>query len=133
MTRELNIEGVGFIIKLRSNNILHAHILNIEPNSDASILSFNYSIRELLANNKVPLLMTFDDFTVPSHRIRKFWARKESCPNSLADAYVVTNLGHALIGRFYIKECNPTRPTKIFNKEEDAIQWLRTFVEKSDP
>ena len=43
-----------------------------------------------------------------------------------AEAFVVESLANRLIANFYIKFNRPKNPTKIFNKMESALAWLRT-------
>ncbi|MFL5752584.1 MAG: hypothetical protein ACJ76F_04195 [Bacteroidia bacterium] len=93
-----------------------------------SLKKFNEVMGRLLHHQQAPLLITLDEFAIPPVETREFWARKESCPYASADAYVAVNLGHKIIGSVYLRFNRPGRPTKIFNSEEDAVEWLRTFL-----
>jgi hypothetical protein len=118
----------AFIIRLRSDGIIHSHTSSsLEFNVD-SLERFNEVMGKMVNYQKVPLLITLDEFAIPPVETRVFWAKKESCPYASADAYVATNFGHKFIGNFYLKFNKPDRPTKIFSNEKDAIEWLKTFL-----
>ncbi|MES2515101.1 MAG: hypothetical protein V4580_13200 [Bacteroidota bacterium] len=117
-----------FSLKLRSDGILHSHTSsNLDFNIN-SLKKFNVLMGEMVNHQKVPLLITLDEFAIPPLETRVFWAKKESCPYASADAYVAANFGHKLIGNFYLRFNKPGRPTKIFATKEEAIFWLKTFL-----
>lgn len=118
----------AFTLKWRSDGILHSHTSsNLDFNVE-SLKKFNIVMGEMVGHQKVPLLITFDEFAIPPAETREFWAQKESCPYASADAYLATTFGHKFIGRFYLKFNKPGRPTKIFSTLEEAVDWLRGFV-----
>ncbi len=117
-----------FMVKLRSDGIIHLHTSsNLEFNIE-SLKQFNSVMGKMLNYKQTPLLITLDEFAIPLVETRVFWAKKESCPYALADAYVATNFGHKFIGNFYLKFNKQGRPTKIFATEQEAVSWLRTFL-----
>ncbi|MCD6017782.1 MAG: hypothetical protein K0S53_903 [Bacteroidetes bacterium] len=118
----------AFTIKFRSDGIIHSHTTaGIDFNVD-SLKKFSVVMGKMVNYRSVPLLITLDEFAIPPVETRAFWATKESCPYSSADAYVTSNMGHAMIGNFYLKFNKPGRPTKMFKTKEQAIKWLRTFL-----
>lgn len=119
----------AFTIKLRSDGILHSHTSSAIDFDIESLKQFNVVMAKMLNNQKAPLLITFDQFAIPPDETRGFWAKKESCPLALADAYVTASLGHKIIGNAYLKFNKPGRPTKIFNDEDSAVQWLQSFLQ----
>lgn len=56
---------------------------------------------------------------------RKYAA--ENSPPLKAVAYVIKGVGHRLLVRFYTKMRKIDKPTKFFEKIEDALAWLRTM------
>ena len=118
----------AFTIKLRSDGIIHSHTSSAIEFDVESLKKFNVVMGRMVNHQKVPLLITLDEFAIPPVETREFWAKKESCPYALADAYVAVNMGHKLIGNLYLKFNKPGRPTKIFATMEDAVEWLRTFL-----
>ena len=59
-------------------------------------------------------------------KLRDNFAERKT--GSLADAMMVKRLAEKILGNFYIRVNNPVIPTKIFIKEEDAIDWLRERI-----
>jgi hypothetical protein len=117
-----------FSLELRSDGILHSHTSSNLDFNIASLKKFNVVMGEMVNHQKVPLLITLDEFAIPPLETRVFWAKKDSCPYASADAYVATNFGHKLIGNFYLRFNKPGRPTKIFATKEEAVFWLKTFL-----
>ena len=118
----------AFVIQLRGDGILHSHTKSGIDFNIQSLKKFNVVMGEMLNHKMAPLLITFDDFAIPPTETRDFWAKKESCPYASADAYLTTTFSHKLIGNIYLHFNKPERPTKIFTKKEDAIEWLKTFL-----
>lgn len=44
-----------------------------------------------------------------------------------ASAVVVDSLAYKLIANFYLQFNQPKRPYKVFNKEDEAITWLKSI------
>lgn len=120
----------AFTIKLRSDGIIHSHTSSNIDFDIESLKKFNVVMGEMTNHKKAPLLITFDEFAIPPVETRVFWAKKESCPYALADAYLALTFGHKFIGNFYLRVNKPGRPTRIFSNMEDAVEWLKTFVEE---
>ena len=118
----------AFTVMLRSDGIIHSHTSSAINFNIESLKEFNVIMAKMLNNKMAPLLITLDEFAIPPDDTRAFWAKKESCPLALADAYVTASLGHKIIGNAYLKFNKPGRPTKIFNDEKNAVEWLKTFL-----
>jgi hypothetical protein len=118
----------AFTLRWRSDGILHSHTSSAIEFNVESLKKFNVVMGQMVNYQKVPLLITLDEFAIPPAETRDFWAKKESCPYAIADAYVAVNLGHKLIAGAYLKFNKPERPTRIFSKQESAVEWLKTFL-----
>ncbi|MFN7012979.1 MAG: hypothetical protein ACK4ON_01785 [Bacteroidia bacterium] len=83
---------------------------------------------KVLGEGKIlPVLILTDKFTLPSAEARKFIAQADSNPYAKAEAYVISDLPQKIVGNFFLKFDKPARPTKIFTKEEEAVEWLKQF------
>ncbi len=40
---------------------------------------------------------------------------------------MISDLPQKIVGNFFLKFDKPARPTKIFTKEEEAVEWLKQF------
>ena len=69
-----------------------------------------------------------EEFALPNYEVRNYWAQKDTNPYSKAESFITNNLAQKIIGNFYMKIQKPTRPTKLFTNEKDAIEWLKTFL-----
>src|SRR5262245_26765003 len=80
-----------FTLQLRIDGILHSHISSTPDFDVESLKRFNEVMGQMLNRRPAPLLVTLDEFALPPGETRMFWAQKESCPWSLADAFVAAN------------------------------------------
>ena len=92
-------------------------------------VQINIAEGELL--NGVPssglVLMVADSTTQFTNDARSFSASKEGLRFSLAEALVVKTLAQRLVVNFYLKINKPSVPSKAFDSEESAIEWLLSF------
>lgn len=56
------------------------------------------------------------------------YAATHPVPGRLAEAIIIKSISVRILGNVYINFHKPTVPTKMFNKEEDAIEWLSKFL-----
>jgi hypothetical protein len=70
----------AFTIQLRSDGILHSHISTSLEFNIESLKKFNIIMGQMVQFRMTPLLITLDEFALPSAETRIFWAKKESCP-----------------------------------------------------
>ncbi|NQX98298.1 MAG: STAS/SEC14 domain-containing protein, partial [Flavobacteriales bacterium] len=63
-----------------------------------------------------------------SKESREYGAKKEVSGLSSAMAILAgKSLAAILVGNFFIRFNKPVTPTKIFKREEKALEWLATF------
>ncbi|HRE75153.1 MAG TPA: hypothetical protein PK798_08550 [Flavobacteriales bacterium] len=79
---------------------------------------------------KYPNLIVMGFHSSADHTARAFSASEESQAYRKADAFVISSLAQRIIANFYIKVQRPKVPTRFFNNEELALNWLRTFLPK---
>lgn len=61
----------------------------------------------------------------PTDEARALLASKEYTDKRVAAAFVTPTLANKIIGNFFIKFNKPATPTKLFNEEDIAFQWLK--------
>lgn len=66
-----------------------------------------------------------------SEEARKISASPAHNRNALAKAILVSTIHQRLIGNFFIKFYRPPVPTRVFDKEESALDWLREIGKTS--
>ncbi len=80
----------------------------------------------ILTNGKLlPILIFVDDFVQFSKDAREYSASMHGKRTCIAEAFVINNLGHLIIGNFYMRINNPVKPVAFFKKEKEALCWLK--------
>lgn len=82
---------------------------------------------KLGGGKKLPVLHVVGKFLSLGTGVREYSAIEGTSFTS-AEAYVINSLPHRILGNFYMKVNKPTVPTRMFNTEEEAVEWLRTFL-----
>jgi hypothetical protein len=70
------------------------------------------------------------DTTAPydsSVEARNFYAESDYSKHRYADAFVVNSLPMRLLVNFFIAFNKPKIPSKMFNNEESALQWINSL------
>jgi hypothetical protein len=86
------------------------------------------ALEKIGKGKKFPLLIIVGEYTLPSAEARAYIAKAESDPYASAEAYVIQSFTQKLVGNVYLSFNKPARPTRIFNSEEKATEWLKTFL-----
>jgi hypothetical protein len=109
----------------------------IEPHIIENIVKEGFTmeikdIQELKALNKTlsgglpyAVLVSFEHLADVSKEGKELIASKEFAENTVAKALLVDNIGHRLIGNFYMTINKPHIKTKVFTNRELALDWLR--------
>lgn len=116
-------------VQLLSNGIIRiemfdGYIIDLEES-----VQINIAEGELL-NGKLGeglIYMVAESTTQFTNEAREFSASKEGLRFSKAEAIIAKNLAQKIVVNFYLKINNPSVPSKAFNTEEEAIEWLLTF------
>lgn len=110
-------DGLAWVCIKTSNDVEVKHVVEIVS-----------ALEEYGKGKKFPLLITTQEYTLPSPEARTYIAKAESDPFASAEAYVIQSFSQKLVGNVYLQFNKPARPTRIFNSEEKAIEWLKTFL-----
>jgi hypothetical protein len=88
-----------------------------------------YTANKLCAGISMPVLVdTRISRHVPTIEAKKIIA---TFPKKKAEAILISSLSHRILGNFYLKitqQINPSHPIKLFNDEEEAVNWLIQFL-----
>lgn len=105
--------------------------VKVNANVDIEISHVKLIVNALedLGKGKVfPLLIVVGEFTLPTPEARAYIATAEADPYASAEAYVIKSFSQKLVGNVYLSFNKPARPTRLFNDEEKAVEWLKTFL-----
>ncbi len=115
-------------VALRSDRIAVVHVIGNSEIDISHVKQVVGALGELGGGKKFPLLISVGEFTLPTPEARNYIATAESDPFASAEAYVVRSLSQRLVGNVYISLNKPARPTRMFNDEQKATEWLKTFL-----
>jgi hypothetical protein len=62
-----------------------------------------------------------------SQEVSNHYAKSEYNKYRYADAFIVNSLGMRLLVNFYIRFHKPEIPTRLFNDEQSAINWIKSL------
>ncbi len=123
------VETSSVIISLRSDRIMHLHILSKDEFSLKELKDSLEAYIQLGKGKKYANLVTFEEEYIPfSSEAKKFAASLEANKHTICDAIVVKSLAMRLAANVYLKLNKPVVPTRSFNSKEKAIEWLNTFL-----
>ena len=77
---------------------------------------------------KFPLLVDIRNIKSISPEAQEHFTIKERKSVVCAYAMVVASSSSRMIGNFFLTFRKPSVPVKLFNEEDKALEWLRTFI-----
>ena len=99
--------------------------------------NFQFTMREIKEMEEIVLritkgithksLIVAGAFSNVDLEVMKHLSSTEGALVSLADAFVIHSLSQKLLTNFYLKINKPVLPTKIFNKINEAEEWLQSL------
>lgn len=120
-------EWDGFAVELRSDGIVQVLVPPEKEVNVEQVKKVIAAIGKISGGKGVPVLVLAGEYALPSGEARDFMADPGN-PYALAEAYVVQSLPQKIVGNFYLQFNNPGRPTKIFNDQALAVEWLKEFI-----
>jgi hypothetical protein len=93
----------------------------------------NFTATKMLTNNDNYLVLVDGRVSLSvSREARNFASQVKTDEGRIAEAFIITSTANKLLGNFYINVNKPTVPTKIFSSEEKALEWLESFLYKTE-
>ena len=117
------IDSEGFSASLRHDGIIHVDFhdnTTIDPELQEK-LNETY---HLLTNVKRPFVFTGGEFVTITTEARDNTIKMEHRNPSKASAVVVINLAQKIIANYFVKVNKPSKPYKVFNSFDKAVEWL---------
>ena len=115
-------------VSLRNDGLMHVHIKGGAELELVDAIKVVEAIGTLGDKKKFPILIDCEEFSSVDKEVRVFSASKEANIYTSADAVAYHSLAHKLFADFYVNYNKPQIPTKIFDNNESAIDWLKTFL-----
>lgn len=121
--------GKAFLLEphIVQNEIFDNFILDVD---DA--YEFKKANIELTGDQPYAAILTFGHLSEATQKAREIVASREFKQKTIAKAIIVKNIGHRLIGNFYLTVNKPSIKTKLFTEREPALIWLRGELAKAE-
>jgi len=85
-------------------------------------------IETMVADKKYPMLVDFSCVHSLERYMHVYYFEKITTEMVLAIGGVTPSRISRVIGNFILRLKKPLIPGKLFNNQEDAIEWLKTFL-----
>lgn len=115
-------------ISIRSDGIMHVTMKNKEEFGIDEVKLIRRTRKELAQGKSYPILYTGDKLVLPTKEARAYMAEKTDQELAKAEAMIIKSLPQRMIASTYIRINKPKCPTRFFENESDAIEWLKEFV-----
>lgn len=92
----------------------------------------NYEAAKILTKQDKYLILVDGRVDLSVSKEARAFAAQTKNDGSTASAFIITSTANKLIGNFYININKPDKPTKIFSSEEKAIEWLSSFLYRTE-
>lgn len=115
-------------ILLRGDGIMQINIQSFDELTVDDVKEITKAVGVIGEGKTYPNLVLLSHYFNPDKEVRSYAASEESNIYTLADAFVVKSLPVKIIGNFYVAFNKPVKPTKIFDSELEAVQWLKSFL-----
>jgi hypothetical protein len=116
-------------IRLRHDDIVHVHY-NEGTTIDVPLqLRMLEKFNEICEGKKLPFLFEAMDYVTVTREAKVNAIKMEDLTPVKATAILAPNLAYKLLAEFYIKVNKPKGNFKIFRKHEDAIEWLKQYLD----
>lgn len=83
---------------------------------------------KLTGDTSYPLVVDFRGLRSMDKHARMYFASEEAVKGITAGAFIVDNFISKLICTVYLINDKPPRTVKVFNNQESAVQWLKSFT-----
>ena len=117
-----------FKIWLRDDGIVQSQSF---PKSDQNLtdaIENVAGVAKISGGIKRPSLVDYRGIQSINREARAYYAGTEITQVQSAAALIVDTYLERIIGNFFMGINKPKQPTRLFNSEPDAIEWLRQFL-----
>ncbi|MDF2452353.1 MAG: hypothetical protein K0S26_1857 [Bacteroidota bacterium] len=107
----------------------------VKPNVDITLedaISNTRAVTALYVDRKFPLLIDSRSVKSMSYEARHHFAVRDRETKTCAFGIIIGSAISRVLGNFYLGINKPSVPTRLFDKETDAIQWLKQFVKNGN-
>ena len=118
---------LGFAnVRLVSGGIVRLEIFGDIVIGYREAREINDAIGIISGGKECLVLIMADEITQFNNESMDFSASDEGLRYTIADALVVKSLAQRITANFYLAVNAPRKPSRIFNSERHAIEWLQS-------
>lgn len=123
---ENKFEVFGAVVTFREDDILHIHYTSesLNLNHAKDLIS---KIKEKSPWQLAPVLVSADPFSEHDNDAQKYLAGEDVMERSSAIAVITPNMAQRIAVNFFIRFKKPSKPTRFFNTEKEALTWLAGY------
>ena len=105
------------------NVVLEGHTMEVED-----VLELKKLNKSIADGKPYAIVVRFEHLADVSKKAKELIASKEFAEFTIAKALLVDNIGHRLVGNFYLTINKPYMKTKVFTDKAAAIEWLKSEI-----
>ena len=116
------------IVTFRTDGIFQVEIKNVDREIiEEDIRELTIEIGKMGGGKTYPVLIIIKEWNTIHKSASQYAATEEAGIYTKANAIVVTSFAIRVSTNFFIKIFKPIRPTKMFNSEILAVEWLKSL------
>lgn len=103
----------------------------VKPNIDITIedaVNNTKAVTSLYVDKKFPLLIDSRLIKSMSYEARHHFSVRDRETKTCAFGIIISSSVSRVLGNFYLGITKPLVPTRLFENETEAIEWLKQFV-----
>jgi hypothetical protein len=112
---------------IKEDILFVTYLSNAEINIDTK-KELHRKYTELLQFGSLPMLLRLEDGVTITKEAREFSRKIEDKQPFSACAVLVNRLAYKILANFYARFYRPKKPFRVFDKENEAIEWLQQFI-----
>jgi hypothetical protein len=119
------ISNTRFEIRLLESGIIENVIkegVHVERQDVQELKEMN---QNLAGGEKYAVLISPHYLSTFSKEARELTASFDFAIDTVASAIIADNMGHRIVGEFYLQVNKPHINTKLFTNKDEAVDWLR--------
>ena len=105
-------------VTILASGVMHIHLKEQTKISLNDAALAVVEMGEISKGEKLPVFIDVGEFCTIDSEVRVFSASKESNIYTIADAIAYASLSQKLVANFYLKQNNPSVPTKVFSEKK---------------
>lgn len=110
------------------NNIIKVVINRGETIGVVDYLEGIDMLRKRAPEKKYLFFYELEHGATVTDELREVSSSPENNQFTLAEAFIVKSLAHRLLANFYMRFNKPAKPAKVVASDEEALEWLSTFL-----